>query len=322
MRFFWLVIIQIILLTVAFITLIERKFMGGIQKRKGPNLVGYKGLLQPISDGLKLQQKESILPLESNKQLFIGGPVILFYLSLINWLVIPLDQGIAISRIYHGVLFLQTIAEQGVYGVIFSGWSANSKYPLMGSLRSAGQLISYSVTLSLIILIVVQSIGSINLLELDYSQYGLWLIFPLFPLAILYFITLLAETNRPPFDLPEGESELVGGFMTEHSAIGFTYFFLGEYTNIQTNCYFMVIQFFGGSLIFFSTIFTLFQIALVVWVRATLPRIRLDLLLKLGWSKILPLTLAYLLLVPSIIITFDIFPFIKYHFKLVKLNLY
>lgn len=178
----------------------------------------------------------------------------------------------------------------------------------MGSLRSAGQLISYSVSLSLIVLIVLLSVGSINLLELDYSQSGLWLCIPLFPLVILFFLTLLAETNRPPFDLPEGESELVGGFMTEHSAMGFAYFFLGETTNILTNCYFMVLLFFGGSLIFFSTLFTFFFIALVVWVRAILPRIRLDYLLKLGWSKILPLTLGYLLLVPSIILTFDIFP--------------
>ena len=307
MRFMWILIILIVLLSVAFMTLIERKLMGHIQKRKGPNVVGYKGLLQPISDGIKLLLKESIIPLESNKILFIGGPLLFFYLSLINWLVMPLDNGVAITRIYHGILFLQTIAELGVYGVIFSGWSANSKYPLMGSLRSAGQLISYSVSLSLIVLITILPIGTINLLEIDYNQSGLWLIVPLFPLAILYFITLLAETNRPPFDLPEGESELVGGFMTEHSAVGFVYFFLGEYTNILTNSYLMVIQFFGGSYILTSTIFTFFFIALGVWIRAILPRIRLDFLLKLGWSKILPLTLGFLLLVPSIILTFDIY---------------
>ncbi len=291
---------------VALLTLAERKLMGAMQRRVGPNQVGYRGLLQPIADGVKQILKETIQPLESNQVIFLGAPQILFYLSLLNWLVIPLDFGVAISRISNGVLFILAISEQGVYGVIYSGWSANSKYPQIGSLRSTAQMISYSVSLSQIIQTVIISQGTLNQLEILSFQTSLFLVFPLFPMAIQFFLSLQAETNRAPFDQPEAESELVAGFMTEHSAVGFAYFFLGEYTNIITISTLFVQFFFGGTNQIINSLLILFTLFLVVWVRSSLPRVRLDHLFKLGWSNILPLTIAYITLIPCLIFSFDL----------------
>lgn len=291
---------------VALQTVAERKQMGAMQRRVGPNQVGYRGILQPIADGVKLQLKETIQPLESNSAIFLGAPLVLFYLSQLNWLVIPQDFGVAISRISNGVLFIQAVSEQGVYGVIYSGWSANSKFPLIGSLRSTAQMISYSVSLSQIILTVIISQGTLNLLEIQSFQTSLFLIFPLFPMAIQFFLSLQAETNRAPFDQPEAESELVAGFMTEHSAVGFAYFFLGEYTNIITISTLFVLFFLGGTNQIINSILILGVLFLVVWVRSSLPRVRQDHLFKLGWSNIQPLTIAYITLIPCLIFTFDL----------------
>jgi NADH:ubiquinone oxidoreductase subunit H len=281
-------------------TLADRKVMGAMQRRLGPNKVGYLGILQPFIDGIKLILKETILPLHSNILLFLGAPFLGFYLALLNWLILPLDQDLVLSELLGGgILIIIAISELNIYSILFSGWSANSKYPFLGSLRSTAQMISYSVSLSLIILTVALSLGSINLLDFLYAQRPISLFFVLFPMAILFMISAIAETNRAPFDLPEAESELVAGFFTEHSAISFAYFFLGEYTSILVISTLFHILFFGVSM-------ALPFIFFMLWIRATLARLRFDQLLKLGWSNILPFTIVYIMLIPILIYTFDI----------------
>lgn len=296
----FLIIIQGVLLQVAILTVAERKFMGATQKRIGPNQVGYRGILQPIADGIKQLLKENVVPIESNNFIFLGAPLILFYLSLMNWLVIPLDTGVAIYRIQYGILYLIALGEQGVYGVIFSGWASNSKYPLIGSLRSTAQMISYSVALSLIILTVVLCVGSQDLLKIFDDSKALMLAIPQWPIVILFFLSLLAETNRAPFDLPEAESELVAGFMTEYSAVGFVYFFLGENVNLITMSTQLVLFFFGGLNIILTSILISGVLLLIILVRSTLPRVRLDGLFRLGWINLLPLTIGIIILILSI----------------------
>lgn len=308
MLIIWLIVIIGVQQLVAFMTVAERKLMGAMQRRVGPNIVGYRGILQPIADGIKQLLKETIQPLESNPAIFLGAPQILFYLSLMNWMVIPLDHGVAISRISNSVQYVMAISELGVYGVIFSGWSANSKYPQIGSMRSTAQMISYSVSLSLQIQTIVIVIGTVDLQDIQAFQTGLpiGLALPLFPLVIQFFLSLLAETNRAPFDLPEAESEQVAGFMTEHSAVAFVYFFLGEYTSIITLSTQQVIFFFGGQHVIINSIqvtFTQFQ---VIWVRSTLPRVRQDHLFQLGWGNILPFAIAFSIFIPCLMLTFDI----------------
>jgi NADH-ubiquinone oxidoreductase chain 1 len=292
-----IIIILGVILSVAFITLLERKLMGNIQRRTGPTKVGLLGLFQPILDGIKLILKESILPSTANIFLFLLAPFIVFYLSLLNWLFIPLTNTLVISETPAGILVLIALAELGIFGVLYAGWAANSKYPLIGSLRSTAQMISYSLTLSLILLALVFVCGDINLLS--FLLFSKWkILLPLFP---IFLISALAETNRAPFDLPEAESELVAGFFTEHSAIGFVYFFLGEYTSILTISTLGSILFFASSLSFSFT-FLIF----ILWIRAVLPRFRFDMLLKLGWTVLLPFTLVYcVILIPSFLITFD-----------------
>ena len=295
-----LILILGVILTVALMTLADRKTMGSMQRRIGPNKVGYLGILQPFADGIKLIFKETVLPLHSSIWIFLGAPFIGFYLALLNWLVLPLDQGLAISELIGGgILVLIAISELNIYSVLFSGWSANSKYPFLGSLRSTAQMISYSVSLSLIILTVVLSFGTVNLLDILQAQSPIASFFALFPMAILFLISAIAETNRAPFDLPEAESELVGGFFTEHSAISFAYFFLGEYTSILVICTLFHILFFGISM-------ALPMIFFMLWIRATLARLRFDQLLKLGWSNILPFVIGYILFLPTFIYTFDL----------------
>lgn len=297
----FLVIIVAVLLLVAFMTVAERKLMGACQRRVGPNVVGYRGILQPIADGVKLLLKETVLPIESSNVIFLGAPLVLFYLSLLSWLVLPVDLGVAISPMAYGILYLLAISELGIWGVVYSGWSANSKYPLIGSLRSTAQMLSYSVSLGLIILTVVMCVGSLDLLEITSTQTALSMAWPLFPMVILFFLSLLAETNRAPFDLPEAESELVAGFMTEHSAVGFVFFFLGEYTNMITMSALMVILFFGGTSLFLNSLLVVFILFMTIWVRSTLPRVRLDYLFRMGWSNILPVTVGYIIMVPSLL---------------------
>lgn len=297
----FLVIIIAVLLLVAFMTVAERKLMGACQRRVGPNVVGYRGILQPIADGVKLLLKETVLPIESSNVVFLGAPLVLFYLSLLSWLVLPIDFGVAIAPMTYGILYLLAVSELGIWGVVYAGWSANSKYPLIGSLRSTAQMLSYSVSLGLIILTVVMCIGSLDLLEITSTQKPLSMAWPLFPMVILFFLSLLAETNRAPFDLPEAESELVAGFMTEHSAVGFVFFFLGEYTNMITMSALMVILFFGGTSLFINSLLVISILFLTIWVRSTLPRVRLDYLFRMGWSNILPVTVGYIIMVPSLL---------------------
>ena len=295
-----LIVVLGVVLSVALMTLAERKIMGAMQRRIGPNKVGYLGQLQPFADGIKLIQKETVQPLESSHWLFLGAPFIAFYQALLNWLVQPLDYGIALSELLGGgILILVAISELSIYGVIYSGWAANSKYPFQGSLRSTAQQISYSVSLSLIILTVIFTLGTVNLLDILAAQQPIGLFFALLPMALLFIVAALAETSRPPFDQPEAESELVAGFFTEHSSISFALFFLGEYTNIIVISTLFFILFFGVSA-------ALPMLFFFIWVRASLARLRFDQLLVLGWAHILPFTIGYILFLPPFLFTFDI----------------
>lgn len=293
-----IIIILGIIFSVAYITLLERKLMASIQRRIGPNKIGYIGLLQPLMDGIKLILKENILPLYGNLFIFIFAPFITFYLALANWLILPLDLNLSVTELEGGgILIILVFTELSIFGILYAGWSANSKYPLLGSLRSTAQMISYSVNLSLILLTIIFLVGDISLFSIINS--GSLRFLALLPIIFLFIISALAETNRCPFDLPEAESELVAGFFTEHSGIGFVFFFLAEYTSILTISTLFFILFFNKS-------FSLPLIIFILWVRAALPRLRFDQLLYLGWLKILPFIIGFLLFLPSIIFTFDI----------------
>jgi NADH-quinone oxidoreductase subunit H len=295
--------------------------MGAIQRRKGPNVVGYLGLLQPLADGLKLFVKETILPSNANTILFIAAPILTFLLSLLGWAVIPFGNGIVLSDINLGVLYLFAISSLAVYGIIISGWASNSKYAFLGALRSAAQMVSYEVSIGLILLSVVLCAGSLNLTEIVNAQESIWYIVPLFPMGVMFFISALAETNRHPFDLPEAEAELVSGYNVEYSAFGFALFFLGEYANMLLMSSLTTILFLGGWLppfdweilqiipgpIWFSLKVSFFVI-LFIWVRAAFPRYRYDQLMHLGWKIFLPLSIGWLVLTAGILISFDWLP--------------
>jgi NADH:ubiquinone oxidoreductase subunit H len=299
-----LIVLLGMVLSVALTTLAERKVMGACQRRIGPNKVGYVGLLQPFADGIKLILKESVLPLESSNLLFFAMPFFTFYLALLNWLVMPLDFGIAVGELLGGgLLVILAISELGIYGVIFSGWSANSKYPFLGALRSTAQMISYSVGLSLIILTVIFTLGTIDLLEIITAQRSVSVSLALFPMVGLFMISAVAETNRAPMDLPEAESELVAGFMTEHGAFPFACFFLAEYCNMITISTLFTILFFGCSVAAGGHLVLLF---FMIWLRASLARMRFDQLMKLCWSHILPFMMGYIMFLPAFLFTFDI----------------
>lgn len=267
-----------------------------MQRRIGPNKVGYLGLQQPQSDGIKLILKESVIGIESNTKLFILAPFITFWLALQAWVVLPLDKDFSYSDLNGaGILIQIAITELSIFGVLYAGWAANSKYPQIGSLRSTAQMISYSVSQSLIFLTVIFVQGELDLLSLMYTNR----IFFLLPMIPLFCLSALAETNRAPFDLPEAESELVAGFFTEHSAICFVFFFQGEYTSIITISTLGCILFLGMSI-------SLPLIFFILWIRAVLPRLRFDQLLELGWMDILPITIGYLIFLPSYLFTFDL----------------
>ena len=244
-----LIVIVPLLLSVAFLTLAERKAMGSMQRRLGPNIVGYYGLLQPFADALKLFVKESVIPAHANKALFLLAPVLSLIVSLLSWGVIPFGSGLTLADLSLGILYLLAVSSLGIYGVVFAGWSANSKYAFLGSLRSTAQMISYEVVIGLVILTVVLCLGSLNLTTIIESQVSTWYIIPLLPLSLMFLISIIAETNRAPFDLPEAESELVAGFFTEHSSVPFVMFFLAEYASIILMSSLFSILFLGGYLV-------------------------------------------------------------------------
>lgn len=310
-----------LLVAVAYFTLAERKIMAAMQRRKGPNVVGIFGLLQPLADGLKLLLKETILPSSANTIIFILAPIMTFMLSLITWAVVPFDEGQVIADINVGVLYILAISSLGVYGIITSGWSSNSKYAFLGGLRSAAQMVSYEVSIGLIIISVLLCVGSLNLSEIVLAQKEVWFVIPLFPAAIMFFISGLAETNRAPFDLPEAEAELVAGYNVEYSAMGFALFFLGEYANILLFSSMITVFFLGGWLPPFENfLFTwipgsiwfgikvMLMVFLFVWVRAAYPRFRYDQLMRLGWKIFLPFSLAWLIFVAAVLISFNWLP--------------
>jgi NADH-quinone oxidoreductase subunit H len=316
-----LAIVVPLLVAVAYLTYAERKVIGAIQLRKGPNVVGPFGLLQPFADGIKLLAKETILPAGANKLIFVMAPMLTFILSLIAWAVIPFDDGMVLANINVGVLYLFAISSLGVYGVIMAGWASNSKYAFLGALRSAAQMVSYEVSLGFVIISVLLCVGSLNLSDIVMAQKTVWFAIPLFPMFVVFFISALAETNRAPFDLPEGESELVAGYFVEYSSMSFALFFLGEYANMILMSAITAVLFLGGWLppidiapfnwipgpiwFFLKIAFVLF---FFLWVRATMPRYRYDQLMRLGWKVFLPLSLFWVVLTAGVLVTFGWVP--------------
>jgi len=313
--YFFLIVVVPLLIAVAFVTLAERKVMGVMQRRTGPHVVGFWGSLQPFADGLKLLTKQTIIPNKAQRTLFLFAPVYTFALALSGWVVIPYNYQVVIADISLGVVYLLAISTLSVYGIIIAGWSSNSKYAFFGALRAAAQMISYDVSLGLILLSLIVCTGSCNLTDLVVVQEKLWFLVPFCPLAFMFYVSSLAETNRAPFDLTEAEAELVSGYNVEYSAVGFTLFFLAEYANILLMCMYISLLFIGGWYAgwFFITYFSgfvwlafkaVFVVFLFIWTRATLPRFRYDQLMALGWKVFLPVALAFfistiLLLLPS-----------------------
>jgi NADH-quinone oxidoreductase subunit H len=308
-----------LLIAVAYFTIAERKIMGGIQRRKGPNVVGFLGLLQPLADGLKLFVKETILPANANIWLFLLAPAWTFTLSLIAWSVIPLTEGVTISDIELGAIYLLAISSLSVYGVLFAGWASNSKYSFLGALRSAAQMISYELSIGFIVLNVVVCAGSLNISDIVISQKNMWYVIPLTPIFLIFCISMLAETNRHPFDLPEAEAELVSGYNVEYSSMTFALFFLGEYANMLQMSFVLSILFLGG---WMPPITSLGIVPGVIWLclkasigasffivtRAALPRYRYDQLMNIGWKCFLPLSVSHLIYLSGVLITFNLLP--------------
>jgi NADH-quinone oxidoreductase subunit H len=311
-----------LIIAVAYFTLVERKIMAGIQRRRGPDVVGAWGLIQPFADAAKLILKETILPSTANTVLFVIAPILSFMLSLVGWAVIPFGESYVLSDINVGVLYLFAISSLGVYGIIMSGWASNSKYAFLGGLRSAAQMVSYEVSIGFILIAVILCAGSLNLSTIVMSQQSVWYCLPLFPMFFMFFISALAETNRHPFDLPEAEAELVAGYNVEYSAAGFALFFLGEYANMIMMSSVTTIMFLGGWLPLID-IFPInfmvpgpvwfglkvcFFVALFVWARAAYPRYRYDQLMRLGWKVFLPLSLGWVLFIAGILLGFNWLP--------------
>ena len=316
------VILVSLLISIAYLTLAERKVLGYMQARKGPNVVGVYGLLQPLADGLKLFIKEIIIPNHANMFIYIVAPILSLTLAFIAWGVIPYGPGVVLSDLGIGVLYLFVVSSISVYAVLMSGWSSNSKYAFLGAIRAAAQMISYEVSIGLIIIAVILCVGSLSLSEIVMAQENMPFILPLFPAAIMFFVSALAETNRVPFDLTEGESELVSGFNVEYSSMSFALFFLAEYCHIILMSTFWVLLFLGGWLLPFNIFgmtpsfynFVWFAIKIVIiiflfiWIRATYPRIRYDQLMTLLWKSYLPLSGGFVVLVSGILIGESAFP--------------
>ena len=310
-----------ILVSVAMIVWFDRRVWGLVQKRKGPNVVGPFGLLQTLADALKYIFKEIIIPASANKTVFILAPIVTMTLALVAWAVIPMSEELVLSDINVGILYLFAVSSLGVYGIIMGGWASNSKYPFLGAIRSAAQMVSYEVSIGIIIINVLLCVGSLNLKEIVLAQKELWYVIPLFPMFVIFFISALAETNRPPFDLPEAEAELVAGYQTEYSGMMYAMFWLGEYANILLMCAMGSILFLGGWLpiidiypiniipapiwMILKILFLFFLFALI---KAIVPRYRYDQLMRLGWKIFLPFSLVYLVLTASFLFYFDKLP--------------
>jgi NADH-quinone oxidoreductase subunit H len=316
-----LLLVVPLLLAIAYLSLAERRVIAAMQLRRGPNRVGPFGLLQPFADGLKLLHKEIIIPQASDPVLFILAPILTFSLSLAAWAVIPLDVGLVLADINVGILYLFAVSSLGVYGIIIAGWASNSKYAFLGALRSAAQMISYEVSMGLIIISVLLCTGSLNLTKIVEAQKHLWFAIPLFPMFIVFFISILAETNRTPFDLPEAEAELVAGYHVEYSSLAFALFYLGEYANMILLSAMATILFLGGWLppmaivpftwipgIVWFILKICFFLFVFLWVRATLPRYRYDQLMRLGWKVFLPFTLIWVVLTAGVLISMGWLP--------------
>jgi len=310
-----------VLVSVAMIVWLDRRVWAFVQKRQGPNVVGPFGLLQSLADALKYIFKEIIIPASSNKIIFILAPIITMTLALIAWAVIPFGENQVLANINVGILYIFAVSSLGVYGIIMGGWASNSKYPFLGSIRSAAQMVSYEVSIGIIIINVLLCVGSLNLNDIVIAQQNMWFIIPLFPMFIIFFISALAETNRPPFDLPEAEAELVAGYQTEYSGMMYAMFWLGEYANILLMCALGSILFLGGWLspvdlypfnLVPGVIWLVFKILLLfilfALVKAIVPRYRYDQLMRLGWKIFLPLSLIYVVLTASYLFYFNLLP--------------
>ena len=309
-----------VLIAVAYLTLAERKVLAAMQMRRGPNVVGPFGLLQPFADALKMLTKETIVPTGANRILFLIAPLLTMTLAMLAWAVIPVNYGWAVADINVGILYLFAISSLGVYGIVIAGWASNSKYAFLGALRSAAQMVSYEVSMGFVMVTVLLCAGSLNLTDIVMAQSRIWFFIPLFPMFVVFFISTLAETNRAPFDLPEGESEIVGGFHVEYGAMAFGLFFLGEYANMILMSAMTTILFLGGWLsplpfwpfTSLGPFWFLLKICLVlfmfIWVRATFPRFRYDQLMRLGWKVFLPLSLVWLVVTAGVLLAFGWLP--------------
>ncbi|MCG0994225.1 NADH-quinone oxidoreductase subunit NuoH [Acetobacter indonesiensis] len=310
-----------LLIGVAYLTLMERKVMAAMQMRRGPNVNGLFGLLQAFADAIKMIFKETVIPAGANRALFLFAPFLTFSLAMLAWAVIPTGNGLAVANINVGILYLLAISSLGVYGMLIAGWASNSKYAFLGGLRSAAQMVSYEVSIGLVIVSVLLAVGSLNLNDIVLAQRHVWFCLPMFPMFIVFFISALAETNRAPFDLPEGESELVAGFFVEYSSLAFGLFFLGEYANMILMSAMVSILFLGGWLpplgiapftwlpgpiwLIFKILFCLF---VFIWVRATFPRYRYDQLMRLGWKVFLPFSLIWMIATAGFLMATGLLP--------------
>tara|TARA_A100001011_G_scaffold395610_1_gene491120 strand:+ start:2563 stop:3570 length:1008 start_codon:yes stop_codon:yes gene_type:complete len=310
-----------ILVSVAMIVWFDRRVWGLVQKRRGPNVVGPFGLFQTLADALKYILKEIIIPASANKVIFILAPIITMTLALVAWAVIPMSENFVLADINVGILYIFAISSLGVYGIIMGGWASNSKYPFLGAIRSAAQMVSYEVSIGIIIINVLLCVGSLNLKDIVLAQEKIWFVIPLFPMFVIFFISALAETNRPPFDLPEAESELVAGYQTEYSGMMYAMFWLGEYANILLMCALGSILFLGGWLspidiyplnIIPAPLWMIAKILLLFFlfsiIKAIVPRYRYDQLMRLGWKIFLPFSLIYVVLTAGFLIYFDLLP--------------
>ena len=307
-----------VLLLMAYLTYAERRVLAAIQSRKGPNVVGPFGLFQPFADAIKMIMKETVIPAGANRYLFLLAPMLTFGLAAIAWAVIPVNDGWAIADINVGILYLYAISSLGVYGIIVAGWASNSKYAFLGAMRSAAQMVSYEVSIGFILVTVLLCVGSLNLNDIVLAQRNIWFCIPLFPMFIMFFVSILAETNRSPFDLPEGESEIVAGFFVEYGAMAFALFFLGEYMNMILMSALTTILFLGGWMGPFGILpqigplWFILKVCLClfvfIWVRGTLPRYRYDQLMRLGWKVFLPGSLAYLVIVAGVLLAMGWLP--------------